>query len=604
MLAGLQNSILNMVARGDDLDVMLTRLCREVEQMLPGCFVSILTLDQEDLLHPCAAAGLPDAYSMALENLSIGPMVGSCGSAAFLQQSIDVSDIEHDPRWADYKDLAMSFGLKACCSTPIFGSRGTVLGTFALYFQEPRAATQFEQSVVVSCLPLCMIALECHERMLEHRRLAFTDAMTGLPNRGGFGVDVMRLKPDDHWSLLLMDVDNLKAINDTFGHATGDDLISTVAARLANAVKPLPAYRLGGDEFAVILDQSSATHAEKIANQIIGEVSLPAVCGGHTVLPTATIGVARAGDGHSVTDIHHHADVALYHAKETRRGSFAFYDATLASAISQRTEAIKAVAAALKENRIEAWYQPVVRIDTGEIVGVEALARMRLDDGSIVAAAQFHEATKDAQVAANLTRHMIRCISKDVGNWLRIGIPFQHVGINLSAADFKGSDLQTIIETAFARENVPLRHVILEVTESVYLGDRDQGVSTSVSGLRDAGFKVALDDFGTGFASLTHLITVPVDIIKIDKSFVDRLGPEDVGTGIVEGILHIADRMGIRVIAEGIETVAQADLLLERGCTLGQGYLYSKALPADQMTVLLQRRGQKPDHVPQAKQHV
>ncbi|MCY0094983.1 EAL domain-containing protein [Hoeflea sp. J2-29] len=569
--------------------------------MLPGSYASILTLDDDGRLHPCAGPSLPKDYSAALDNLPIGPLVGSCGTAAYLQENVDVTDIEHDPRWAAYKDLALSYGLKACCSSPIFGSKGTVLGTLALYFREPRSTTPFEQSVVVGCLPLCMIALECHERLQEHRRLAFTDAMTGLPNRGKFGEVVKMIQPADDWSLLLLDVDNLKAVNDTFGHATGDGLISTIASRLLEAVSPLPAYRLGGDEFAIILDQSSTSHVEKIVSQVLAVISAPAVCGGHTVLPTATIGIARSGNGCSVTDIHHHADIALYHAKEMSRGGFAIYDATIASAISKRSAAIKSVAAALKEDRIEAWYQPIVRIDTGDVVGVEALARMRLADGTIVPAAQFHEATKDAQVAANLTRQMIKCVSRDIGHWLRIGIPFQHVGINLSAADFRGTDLQEIFETAFAKENVPLQHVILEVTESVYLGERDQGVSTSIGELRKAGFKVALDDFGTGFASLTHLITVPVDIIKIDKSFIDRLGPEDVGTGIVEGILHIAERMGIRVIAEGIETLAQARLLLERGCTLGQGYLYSKALPADEMTVLLQRRGQKPDNSTRAK---
>ncbi|AKI00706.1 diguanylate cyclase (GGDEF) domain-containing protein [Hoeflea sp. IMCC20628] len=603
MLVGLQNTILKMVAQGDELGMMLTRLCREVELLLPGCYASILTLDDNGLLHPCAAPSLPEQYSAALDNLSIGPSVGSCGTAAFLQDSVDVTDIENDPRWASYKDLALSFGLPACCSSPIFGSKGTVLGTLALYFREPRGPTQLEQNIVVGCLPLCMIALECHERLQEHRRLAFTDAMTGLPNRGKFGETVKTYGPTDDWSLLLVDVDNLKSVNDTFGHAAGDDLISTVASRLQSAVAPSLAYRLGGDEFAVLLDKHDRTQIEKIVKQIVARTGQPAVCGGHTILPTATIGIARSDQVCSVADIHHHADIALYNAKEVNRGSFAFYDAGIASAISRRSEAIKNVALALKEDRIEAWYQPIVRIDTGEVVGVEALARMRLSDGTIVPAAQFHEATKDAQVAANLTRNMIKCISSDVGNWLRLGIPFQHVGINLSAADFRGTDLQEIFETAFALENVPLHHVILEVTESVYLGGRDHRVADEIGELRNAGFKVALDDFGTGFASLTHLITVPVDIIKIDKSFVDRLGPEDVGTGIVEGILHIAKRLGIRVIAEGIETLAQADLLVERGCVLGQGYLYSKALPVNEMTILLQRRGQKQDSASKGKRH-
>jgi EAL domain-containing protein (putative c-di-GMP-specific phosphodiesterase class I) len=214
-----------------------------------------------------------------------------------------------------------------------------------------------------------------------------------------------------------------------------------------------------------------------------------------------------------------------------------------------------------------------------------------------VPAAEFFEATKDAQVAAALTRRMIECIARDVGEWLRLGIPFQHVGINLSAADFSCTDLPESLEDAFKREGVPLHHAVLEVTESVYLGDRDRRVAKKIASLRAAGLRIALDDFGTGFASLTHLITVPVDIIKIDKSFTDLLGPNDPGTSIVEGILHIAKRLGIKVVVEGIETLEQAELLLERGCVLGQGYLYSKALPADQICTLLRERGQVRDSV-------
>lgn len=595
MLLELQNSILKMVAQGDELGLMLTRLCSEVELLLPGAHASILTLDDNNLLHPCAAPSLPDQYTGALDNIAIGPSVGSCGTAAFLQKSVTVIDIEHDPLWEPYKSLALSFGLRACFSSPIFGSNGTVLGTFALYFGETRAPTLLEESIVIGCLPLCMIALESHERLQEHRRLAFTDVLTGLPNRAKFYEALQKKGSTDEWSLLLLDVDHLKTVNDTFGHAAGDDLISAVASRLASAVHPLPAYRLGGDEFAVILDESCRKPLEEIVGRIVAMASQPAKCSGHTILPTVTIGVARSSERFSVAETRHHADIALYHAKEVSRGTFAIYDEAIASVILKRAEAIRNVAEALNDNRIEAWYQPVVRIDTGEVVGVEALARMRLRDGTIVPAAQFHEATKDAQVAVNLTQHMIRCISRDVGNWLRLGIPFQHVGINLSAADFSGNDLVESLEIAFVAENVPLHHVILEVTESVYICERDQNVANKIGSFRAAGFKVALDDFGTGFASLTHLITVPVDIIKIDKSFIDHLGPEDAGTCILEGIIHIAKGMGMRVIAEGVETLAQAELLVERGCILGQGYLYSKAIPADEMKTLLERRGQRQD---------
>jgi diguanylate cyclase (GGDEF)-like protein len=595
MLIEVQNSILRMVAQGDDLVATLSALCCELQSLLPGTRASILTLDAQGLLHPCAAPSLPDNYSAALDGIPIGPSVGSCGSAAYLQRVVVVDDIDKDPRWSPLRASARSAGLKACYSSPIFSSGGQVLGTFALYYNETRGPTAFEQSVMEGCLPLCMIALERHERVLERERLAYTDALTGLTNRAGYNKDLGNI-PTAGWSLLLIDIDNLKSVNDTFGHTAGDDLITAVAARIADAAGSSRAYRIGGDEFAVIIDDAAIDPAE-LAGYIGRKVSLPATCGEHTAFPTVTIGIAHAQAGLSVAEVRQNADIALYHAKEESRGGVLIYNAALTTAISKRSRAIHKVAAALKDNRIEAWYQPIVRLDTGDIVGVEALARMRTIDGRIVAAAEFFEATKDAQVAAALTRRMIECIARDVGGWLRLGIPFQHVGINLSAADFSCTDLPESLEVAFRQEGVPLHHAVLEVTESVYLGDRDRRVAKKIASLRAAGLKVALDDFGTGFASLTHLITVPVDIIKIDKSFTDLLGPNDPGTSIVEGILHIAKRLGIKVVVEGIETCEQAELLLERGCVLGQGYLYSKALPSPQICELLRERSQPLNNV-------
>ena len=596
MLIGVQNSILKMVAQGDDLNATLATLCCELETLLPRTRASILTLDSRGLLHPCVSPSLPKDYSTALDGVAIGPMAGSCGSAAYLQQVVVVDDIETDPRWFAFKDLARVAGLKACFSSPIFSSKGQVLATFALYFDEPRGPTAFEQSVVEGCLPLCMIALERHERVIERERLAYTDVLTGLTNRAKYNKDLETI-PASGWSLLLIDIDNLKSVNDTFGHSAGDELIAAVASRIADAATPSRAYRIGGDEFAVILDGTAMIDPAGLAERIGQSVSVPAVCGEHTVFPSVTIGIAPSLSGLGVDPVRQNADIALYHAKEENRGGVLVYNAELTTAISRRSEAIHRLAAALKHDRIEAWYQPIVRIDTGDIVGVEALARMRSTDGTIVPAAEFFEATKDARVAASLTRRMVECIARDVGGWLRLGIPFQHVGINLSAADFSCTDLPESLEVAFRQEGIPLHHAVLEVTESVYLGDRDRRVAKKIASLRAAGLRIALDDFGTGFASLTHLITVPVDIIKIDKSFTDLLGPDDPGTSIVEGILHIAKRLGIKVVVEGIETKEQAELLLARGCVLGQGYLYSKALPPEQICRLLRERGQRLDSV-------
>ena len=432
--------------------------------------------------------------------------------------------------------------------------------------------------------------MELHERLLEQERQSKTDALTDLPNRAAFEHDIetRKLLP---WALLLIDVDHLKTVNDTFGHLAGDELIRIVASRLSRCAGADKVYRLGGDEFAVIMATNCSQAVLSRGWDMVAAAKSAADCKGHTVYPTVAAGGAIYTDGN--TDItRQNADLALYHAKETRRGTFVLHDRALVTSISGRMGAIRMVADALEDDRIEAYYQPVIRLDSGEIVGVEALCRIRAQDGSIVPASDFHEATKDGRVAGLITGRMVARVAQDIGDWLAMGIPFQHVGINVSAPDFHSGRLSNLLQTEFACAGVDLKHVILEVTESVYLGQRDQPVSREIKALRKAGLKIALDDFGTGFASLTHLLTVPVDIIKIDRSFVERLSAGEIGAAVVEGILHIARNIGVRVVAEGIESESQAVALREMGCVLGQGFLYSRAVDKATMTTLLLQRAQ------------
>jgi len=296
--------------------------------------------------------------------------------------------------------------------------------------------------------------------------------------------------------------------------------------------------------------------------------------------------------------VRRNADLALYHAKETNRGGFVWHSLRLATSIMRREAAIRDAAAALSSARIDAYYQPIVRLDTGAIVGLEALARLIGEDGEIAPAASFYEATSDARIASRLTRTMLNIVSSDVRKWLDLGIPFQHVGINVCSADFHSGKLSKRLTEAFEERNVPLQHVILEVTESVYMTPQDPVVPRTIKAMRAKGLRIALDDFGTGFASLTHLFTVPVDVIKIDKSFIDRLTHDDKSAVIVEGLISIARKLGIRVVAEGVETERQAAQLLAFGCKLGQGYLFSKAVHRDEATAMILHLAQKPSDAP------
>lgn len=565
--------------------------------LIPDAICSVLTIDGAGTIHPLAGPSLPPRYSAALDGIEPGPSAGSCGTAVYLRSEVTVTDIEKDSCWADYKHLALPLGLRACWSSPILDAMGEPVGTFAFYYRECRAPTGLEREIVRQCVHLCAIALEREQWMEAHQLRALTDALTGLPNRAAFNAALGSLDcgPQGEWGLLVIDLDNLKVANDTFGHHAGDCLLKIAGERIAGAVAPNASFRIGGDEFAAVLQSAvSSKDIDRTAERILAALAEPAECGAHVIVPRATIGGAALSFGDRVAErVRQNADFALYHAKETGRGGYVRYWPGLGTNITRRLGDIRDVDAALREHRIDAYYQPVVRLDTHEIVGLEALCRMRMVD-RVISAADFQEATKDVHVAVAMTARMIELVAADVRAWLDMGIAFQHVGINISSADMHGGRLDRLLADAFEREGVPLKHVILEVTETVYMGAGDRIVQRAVEALRAKGLRVALDDFGTGYASLTHLLTVPVDILKIDKSFIARLAPGDAGMAIVEGLIQIAGKLEMRVIAEGIETEEQVRELISAGCLLGQGYLFSEAVDRTATTALLLGDNQTP----------
>jgi diguanylate cyclase (GGDEF)-like protein len=389
--------------------------------------------------------------------------------------------------------------------------------------------------------------------------------------------------------VLLVDIDHLKSINDTMGHAFGDVFIRQLGQRLGSVDHHMTACRLGGDEFAVLVDQcGSARDLRAAATKVLRKVEGLIESGVNSMSPSLTIGGAIFdADGADAETLCQNADFALYHAKETNRGGYVRFETGLRTSIIDRANLVRGVDLALVEGRIFPHYQPIIRLDSGEIVGLEALARMRSPHGTIVSAAEFHKALTDPRIAYELTTLMLSAVAADIRKWLDAGIPIQHVGINVTTGDFQRGDLDGRLVNAFDQAGVPLRHVLLEVNEAMYMGGAEGTVAKRVEALRRKGVLVALDDFGTGFASLTHLLTFPVDIIKIDKSFIDKLVTDAPSRVIVAGIIDIARKLGMKIVAEGVETAEQAACLSDLGCNLGQGYHFSRPCSAQDMTTLL-----------------
>lgn len=600
LLLRLQSEVLEAVARGDSLAAVGDVLCRRAERIAPDVICSIVTVDDEGKLHPLAGPSLPASYSGSIDGVPIGPSAGSCGTAAWRNEPVIVTDIENDPLWGAFKHLALGIGLRACWSSPIRNSDDRVIGTFAFYYRTPREPTAFERQIVATCLHVCALAMEHEHVRARNYRLAYFDALTGLPNRGRFNeLLAERVAVGQPFGLILLDIDRLKLVNDSVGHAAGDALIRAVATRLTNCGAGILPCRLGGDEIAVLVD-GCADHValERIAASILEATGGMVAVGNQSIDAHVTLGGAVFGlDGADADTLCQNADFALYEAKQSHRGGYFGFRPDLRTAMVQRIAMIRQLDSAMAEGRIVPYYQPIVRLDTAEIVGLEALARLVLPDGHVRAAGEFHAGLDDPRIAYELTGRMLEQIACDIRGWLDADIPFQHVGINVTTGDFQRGDLAERMGGIFARHGVPLRHVVLEVNEAVFMGASNSAVPHAVEALRAEGLLVALDDFGTGFASLTHLLTFPVDIIKIDRSFVEQLGADQPGQVVVHAILDIARRLNMRVVAEGIETSRQVEALRALGCNLGQGYLFSRPVPAEDTTDLLRVFAQRHPHL-------
>lgn len=590
-LLALQTEILEAVATGVPVAEVAAMLCGRVEALAPHAVCTLVGVDEGGRLRPIAAPSLPAAYSEALDGLPIGPRTGSCGTAAYLGRAVETRDIASDPLWTEFSGLALPLGLRACWSSPIRARDGRVIATFAFYYRTRRGPGLVERQVVDTCVHLCAIAIAHSAAQRRNHELAHFDQLTGLPNRWQFNAMLAaRLaRPLQRFGLLLVDIDHLKAINDSMGHLVGDRVIREVADRIRTALPAIPC-RLAGDEFALLIDDcGDHGQLDAAAATVLAAIHCPFACEGNVLVPQVTAGGVVAGiDGTDAETLCQNADFALHHAKETRRGGHVAFEPDLRTSIMRRIGAIRDVDRALADGGIEVHYQPLVRLDTGRIVGLEALSRMRLADGRLMAAGQFHAAFSDHNVAHRLTDRVLAQVAADIRGWLDRGIAFEHVGVNLSPADFRRGDLEARLEAAFGSAGVPLGHLVLEVTETVLMGGPGNDFGRAVTHLRERGMLVALDDFGTGYASLTHLLSFPVDIIKIDKSFVDRLLVDQPSAAIVEAIIELGRKLDMQIVAEGIEEPEQRRRLEELGCRLGQGFLFARAVDAAAATALLE----------------
>ncbi len=415
--------------------------------------------------------------------------------------------------------------------------------------------------------------------------LAEQDPLTGLLNRNRFKEIIHEhLAGDQPISVLLMDLDGFKDINDSYGHAAGDAFLLEVAHRLKRVpVGSCSAARLGGDEFAVCIRHNDTTEAEIAAEWLLHEIRRPWLWQQRTFELTTSIGIVGPDECESTPeDLLQFADLALYAAKRSGRNSYCMFSQALLSAANRRVDTMHAFREAFRQDQIVLHFQPKLDLGTGEVKGLEALIRWQKPDGQIIGPALFADAFNEPSLADQIGDHVLRSALRSARRWHEAGLEFGNVAVNLSAFQFRNPNLASGIIEQLAQANVPFNCLEVEITEEVLLARDSDAVRATVEALHQAGVRIAFDDFGTGFASLTHLSEFPVDIIKVDRSFVNGIEALPKRRAITASIINLARTLDIEIVAEGIETTAQRDLLRAMGCRIGQGYLLGR--PADHET--------------------
>jgi diguanylate cyclase (GGDEF)-like protein len=391
-------------------------------------------------------------------------------------------------------------------------------------------------------------------------------------------------------TLALFDVDHLKDINDTVGHDAGDRLLCTVADRLGVALgEGAMVARLGGDEFAAIVEADTIAGAHERFGAALTSLRQPLATELMTFDCQATAGAAVfPRDGRTAYDLLKSADMALYAGKAGARGAISHFQPDMRAGLQRRASMLSVARMIARDDRIMPYYQPKVTLADGSLSGFEALLRWHHDTLGVQGPDTIAAAFDDLAAASALGERMLERVCLDLARWRDEGATLVPVAVNLSPAEFRRGDLFERIMSQLRRYDLPATLIELEVTETVFLGRGSELVGDTLAAFHRAGVSIALDDFGTGYASLKHLRDFPVDVIKIDRSFVTELADNPDDAAIVDAVLGLARRLGIGVVAEGVETAEQAAYLLARDCPLAQGYLFGRPMPARQAAKLLQ----------------
>ncbi len=741
-LLNAQQEIINLMIAEKPLSFVLNRICELIENILenPKGLSSILLKDNNRLKH-VAAPNLNPEYCKLIDGLEIGPSVGSCGTAIYKQQRIIVENIQSNPLWDGFKELAESFKLRACWSTPIFSDSKTVLGSFAIYYRQPLMPQQDHLDVIDRFVNLSRLAIEASakrqertdlinhvkqanekfnaitsvlpdvafifdshgtfinvhgkdsnrlyltreevigktvydvypettaqniysviQQTLTHKenqkteyelmvsgetkiyegrssvinnylsndntrrfvlwmarditdrkraeaavnKLAFYDPLTDLPNRSLIITRIqtlIRLTKERRCvsALFFLDIDNFKRINNSMGHNEGDQVLILIKDRLnplLNSSHTLA--RLSGDQYLILIENTNASakyatkDAQMFARKIIDAIKHPIKTTRASYQMSVSIGIALIDEKvRSGEEVLTQADSAMLSSKQRGGNRFTLFDPKLQAFIDEKVEVERDIIKAIARNEFCTYFQPQVNLN-GNVIGAEALIRWRHPHKGLISPWAFVPVAEQVGLIQQLTQIVMGDVCKMILELARANLMDDdfRVSVNVSAIEFQNPEILSTITQASRQYKVPCDRIKLELTETMLVSDFD-ATQKQISQLKNLGFKLSIDDFGTGYSSLNYLHLLPIDELKIDKTFVDKMLESSSGLAIINAIISLCFSLQIKVIAEGVETRSQYEALKKQNIDAIQGYYFARPMPADEFMSWLATRESK-----------
>jgi diguanylate cyclase (GGDEF)-like protein/PAS domain S-box-containing protein len=588
-----QNDILEMLAKGCPFSDILDRIIYLVEEFSNGGKCSILIVNESGRkLVLGSAPNLPAKYSERMNGIPIGPTAGFCGTAAYYNRPIIVSDIVNDPLWEDYQETALQYGLRSCWSSPVCDNQQKVLGVFTMYHDKPRFPNEEDMKLIEKAIHLTSLVVQHSQTEEKINFMASHDELTKLPNRRLFNEKVNRairknkIAQDQMLGLMFLDLDRFKLINDTLGHSVGDVLLKSVGQRLQRCIRKKDTVsRQGGDEFTILVNDISKNEANLIAQRILNELSKPYFIKGQEIFITPSIGISLYPlDGENADELLRKADVAMYQAKNEGRNGFQFYHSKFDKMTYDRLELENELRKALDNNEFTLHYQPIIDLATNKVSGVEALIRWAHPKFGFVSPNRFIPIAEETGMIVSIGEWVLQTACRQLKKMQSDGL-ISMVSINISFRQFYQPNLTFVVKQILKETGIDPQNITIEITESMTMDV--ESASTILYDLKNLGVKISIDDFGTGYSSLNYLKKFPIDYLKIDQSFIRDIAKSNYDRNIVTTIILMARNLGVGVIAEGVETSEQLEFLRQYNCNEAQGYIFSKPLSAEELKQFL-----------------